>query len=574
MTTGILHCVRHRIGRLLLLLLVVAPPGLHAAGNGPLEPVDTSSPRATLNSLLSNVDDVMTALAGEYRSAPSYALALRNMVPVERALATLDLSETPPATRVESGLDAGTYLYEVLSRIELPRPNDIPGKKAVSGPDPLLRWTIPHTEITIARVDKGPQTGQYLFTADSVARAERFYNKIRDLPYRRPVPLEHPAELRKYLPGWMISIASIERLPAWTREVAFEQAIWKWGAFAVLLLILVGLLKATHRLAHRHPSDRPAQRYLQQLALPVAIIVLMGPTAYLLTEQINFIGAVARGVNLVTGVIAYLSATWAAWVGSLLIAELILLSPRIAADSLDAQLLRLSARIVGIVLGITMIFYGANQVGIPLVGVLAGVGVGGLAIALAAQDSLKNLLGSLMIFMDQPYKPGERIVVQGHDGFVEQIGLRSTKIRMLNGALTTIPNEKMASADIENIGRRQFIRRQTRLRLAYDTPAEKVDRALEILREILDNHQGMREELPPRIFFDEFNPDSLNILVSYWYHPPKRWEALAFDEQVNMTIMRRFAAEGIRLVPPASTTRLIKDSTQPAPPGYVKQERD
>jgi MscS family membrane protein len=204
--------------------------------------------------------------------------------------------------------------------------------------------------------------------------------------------------------------------------------------------------------------------------------------------------------------------------------------------------------------------------------VLAGVGVGGLAIALAAQDSLKNLLGSLMIFMDQPYKPGERIVVQGHDGFVEQIGLRSTRIRMLDGALTTIPNEKMASADIENIGRRAYIRRQTHLRLAYDTPVEKVERALQIVRDILHNHQGMQEELPPRVFFDEFNPDSLNILVSYWYHPPKRWEALQFDEQVNMTIMRRFADEGIRLVPPASTTRLVRDDipavpSQPAPSG-------
>jgi MscS family membrane protein len=130
----------------------------------------------------------------------------------------------------------------------------------------------------------------------------------------------------------------------------------------------------------------------------------------------------------------------------------------------------------------------------------------------------------------------------------------------------------MASADIENIGRRQFIRRQTRLRLAYDTPPEKVERALEILREILDNHQGMQPELPPRIFFDEFNPDSLNILVSYWYHPPKRWESLAFDEQVNMAIMRRFAAEGIRLVPPVSTTRLIQDSIQPTSLEAVKQD--
>ncbi len=561
MNTTIQHRVRSWTGGALLLISLVTPPAVAAAANGhPLEPVDTSSPRATLSSLLTNVDKVMEHLGGEYRSAPSRALALQSAVTVERALATLDLSETPPATRVEFGLDAGTYLYEVLCRIELPPPNSIPGKAAVSGANPVVRWTIPHTEITIARVEKGPQAGQYLFTPDSVARSETFYLKTRNLPYRRPIPLQHPAELREYLPGWMIPIATIERLPAWTREVVFGQAVWKWAASAVLLLIIALLLKLVHRLVHRHKPDNLAHRYLQQLILPVTVILLMEPTAYLLTDQINFIGSMARGVNLVTGVIAYLFGTWVAWLGSLLIPELILLSPRIPGDSLDAQLLRLSARIIGIVLGITMIFYGANQIGIPLVGVLAGVGVGGLAIALAAQDSLKNLLGSLMIFMDQPYKPGERIVVQGHDGFVEQIGLRSTKIRMLNGALTTIPNEKMASADIENIGRRQFIRRQTRLRLAYDTPPEKVERALEILRDILHDHQGMQPELPPRIFFDEFNPDSLNILVSYWYHPPKRWESLAFDEQVNMAIMRSFAAEGIRLVPPASTTRLVRDN--------------
>jgi MscS family membrane protein len=562
-----------RAGWLLALATLATAPAVYAdSGNHPLEPVDASSPRATLNSLLSNVDEVLEHLGGEYRRAPSRALALQGRVAVARALATLNLSDTPPATRVESGLDAGTYLYEVLSRIELPPADTIPGKAAVSGSHPLTRWTVPHTEITIARVDTGPQSGQYLFTPDTVARAESFYLKVRDLPYRRPVPLQNPAELREYLPGWMIPIAAIERLPAWTREVVFGQAVWKWVAFAGLLLILTGLLKLISRLAHRHKADRLSHRYLQQLALPVAVILLMQPTAYLLTEQINFIGTMARTVNLVTGVIAYLFATWAAWLASLLAAELILLSPRIAEDSLDAQLLRLSARIVGIVLGITMVFYGANQIGIPLVGVLAGVGVGGLAIALAAQDSLKNLLGSLMIFMDQPYKPGERIVVQGHDGFVEQIGLRSTRIRMLDGALTTIPNEKMASADIENIGRRAYIRRQTHLRLAYDTPVEKVERALQIVRDILHNHQGMQEELPPRVFFDEFNPDSLNILVSYWYHPPKRWEALQFDEQVNMTIMRRFADEGIRLVPPASTTRLVRDDipavpSQPAPSG-------
>ena len=127
---------------------------------------------------------------------------------------------------------------------------------------------------------------------------------------------------------------------------------------------------------------------------------------------------------------------------------------------------------------------------------------------------------------------------------------------MLNGSLTAIPNEKMANFDIENVGRRNFIRRQTSIRLSYDTPTPKVEQAVGIIRDILDNHEGMQPELPPRVFFEEFNPDSLNIRIFYWYHPPKRWLALAFDERVNLEIMRRFGEAGIKLAPPTSRVSL------------------
>ncbi len=80
-------------------------------------------------------------------------------------------------------------------------------------------------------------------------------------------------------------------------------------------------------------------------------------------------------------------------------------------------------------LAVTLILVGGEEIGLPLIGLVAGVGIGGLAIALAAQDTLRNVLGSLMIFFDQPYRAGDRIVVLGHDGIVEQIGLRSTRIR-------------------------------------------------------------------------------------------------------------------------------------------------
>jgi MscS family membrane protein len=138
---------------------------------------------------------------------------------------------------------------------------------------------------------------------------------------------------------------------------------------------------------------------------------------------------------------------------------------------------------------------------------------------------------------------------------------------MLNGSLTAIPNEKMANLDIENIGRRNFIRRQTCIRLSYDTPPEKIERALGIIREVLDDHEGMQPELPPRVFFDEFNPDSLNIRIFYWYHPPKRWKSLAFDEKVNLEIMRRFGEADIHLAPPTSRINLETQEQQTAGAG-------
>ncbi|MEN8107426.1 MAG: mechanosensitive ion channel domain-containing protein [Pseudomonadota bacterium] len=176
-----------------------------------------------------------------------------------------------------------------------------------------------------------------------------------------------------------------------------------------------------------------------------------------------------------------------------------------------------------------------------------------------------------IFIMNQPYTPGQRIVVQGHDGFVEQIGLRSTKIRMLNGSLAAIPNEKMANLDIENIGRRNFIRRQTNIRLAYNRLLEMIEQAVAIIKDILADHEGMRPGLPPRVFFDEFNPDTLNIAINYWYHPPLRWIALAFDEQVNLESMRCFGEAGIKLAPPTSRVDLAGAAHAPGQPAEPVQ---
>jgi MscS family membrane protein len=540
-----------------LLLLIGSHAG--ASTEHPLEPVDTSSPRATLNAFLTELDEIWRVFRDEYWETPTYAEYVQIIGKAARVLRMLDLSAVAPSARIEVGYESATKLYETLARIELPPLDDVPDAAAFADIEGPAQWTLPHTDITIARVTEGPRKGEFLFSAATVERSGEFYLKTRALPYLRDIPIENSAGLRQIHGGWWMGMSTIEQLPAWMRKVVFDHAVWKWGAFAVLMGLVVALLVVLYRLTHRQRHENLVRDYTRRLTVPIVALLIIPGVAYLIVDQINMIGAVSKNLMLALQTLKYLLATWVAWLAALLLAELAIRSSRIADDSLNAQLLRLSARILGIVLGLTIIFYGANQIGLPLVGVLAGVGVGGLAIALAAQDSLKNLLGSLMIFMDQPYKPGQRIVVEGHDGFVEQIGLRSTKIRMLTGAQTSIPNERMARLDIENIGRRTFIRRQTNIRLSYDTPPDQLEKAVGIIKDVLRDHEGMQERLPPRVFFNEFNPDSLNIFVSYWYHPPRRWKALQFDEKVNMEIMRRFAAAGIKLAPPTSRTYLSRE---------------
>jgi MscS family membrane protein len=232
-------------------------------------------------------------------------------------------------------------------------------------------------------------------------------------------------------------------------------------------------------------------------------------------------------------------------------------------NSLDKTLVEMMRMILRILI-ITASVFAAIRIftGQPLTTLLAGLGIGGLAVALAAQDTLKNFFGSIMIMSDKPFKIGERVVAEGYDGVIEGIGFRSTRMRTLTGHQVIIPNDKMAISAIENIGRRPTIRRLTNITITYDTPPEKIEQALTIIKGILENHEGMLEDFPPRVYFSEFNPDSLNIQVIYWYSPPDYWQYMDFTERVNLQIMKEFNREGIKFAFPSTTTYLEQPEGQ------------
>jgi len=234
-------------------------------------------------------------------------------------------------------------------------------------------------------------------------------------------------------------------------------------------------------------------------------------------------------------------------------------------------LLRPARTAIRVTIIIAALLFWLDNMGLKVSTLLAGLGVGGLAVALAAQDTLKNLLGSVMILLDKPYRVGQRIVAKGHDGIVEEIGLRSTRLRLLTGHQTTIPNDEMANTDIENIGQRPHIRRLANIGITYDTPPEKIEKAVDIILKILDNHEGMDPGFPPRAYFNEYDPYSLNILVLYWYHPANYWGYMKFGQWVNLQIAREFQKEGIKFAFPTTTTYLSQEDSQPL---YVNLDRN
>ena len=188
-------------------------------------------------------------------------------------------------------------------------------------------------------------------------------------------------------------------------------------------------------------------------------------------------------------------------------------------------------------------------------GLIAGLGIGGLAVALAAQETLKNFFGSIAIFSDRPFQVGERVQVEGMDGSVESIGFRSTKIRTLDGTLVTIPNSKVADAVINNIARRPTIKNLYNIGITYSTPPEKIELALKILREVLGNHPSTDNHW---VYFKGFGDFSLDILVIHWCKYTKYQEFLIATEEINLAIKRRFSAEGIEFAFPSQTVYLKK----------------
>ncbi|MDD5699196.1 MAG: mechanosensitive ion channel family protein [Victivallaceae bacterium] len=213
---------------------------------------------------------------------------------------------------------------------------------------------------------------------------------------------------------------------------------------------------------------------------------------------------------------------------------------------------------------IAVFFIGQTILGLQITALMAGAGIAGLALALAAKDTLANFFGSMMIMLDKPFVVGERIKIDTLDGVVEKVGFRSTRIRSLTGHVYSVPNNKIADSVVENVAKRPYIKYMFDLTLVYDTRVEQMERAMEILHELLDNHEAFNAELPPRIYFTAFNDWSLNINIILWFQSTDYFQVQQWKNDINLEILRRFNAAGLEFAFPTSTNYLVAAETAPA----------
>jgi MscS family membrane protein len=197
----------------------------------------------------------------------------------------------------------------------------------------------------------------------------------------------------------------------------------------------------------------------------------------------------------------------------------------------------------------------AQNLGIDVKAFLAGLGLGGLAFALAAQDTIANLFGSLVVATDQPFKLGETVKVAGNTGTVEDIGLRSTKMRLADKSIVVVPNKMMAAEAIVNLSRFTQRRVEQTIGLTYDTTPEKMEAILADFRALLAAEEGIVKDTFD-VNFTDYADSSLNILIVYYVANPDYRKHLKLREGINLKIMRAVAARGLSFAFPTHTVVL------------------
>ncbi len=540
-------CIRLFTPLLLVLLHTTITVG---SSNFPLAPPDVSSPRATMESFIFYTDAFYKAVSAQERDVSKEKNAMT------KAILCFDLSNLPPKVRANEGKEAVLQLYEIFSRMSLPELTDIPGKDEVPGMDVALRlqdisnefslgqWRVPHTEITIGRATKGSRAGAFLFTPSTVKHLDQYYNAVRDLPYRNGIA-NGIYEMYIYSSGWLIPDGFISTLPDWLKRGYNGQALWQW--IGLVLSISAGCLLFCFLLYCHTKKKRNLKS--NALGLSALFVTLSGIAIcffieYVLDIQINITGKVMTVSTILLEFIIYILAAWSILLTGNIVRHLIITSRHIDEKALDADVIKLTCNLVSIALVLIICFQAFSQWGLSLNTIFASAGIVGLAVALAARETLANFFGGISIFLDRPFRAGDYIVLDtGERGEIKAVGMRSTRLQTRDDIMITIPNSVITNVKIVNQSApKQNFRVHIKIGVAYDSDLDKVEKTL---LEVAAANPLACKTPPPKVRLRTFGESSINFELLTWAMRPHDRGRLTHE--LSKEIHRLFNKNGIEI---------------------------
>lgn len=523
-------------------LLLVATPVLAAAPKGtpsvpPAPPAQTSEPQlnhAPESPRGAVYDYLVACRRGDYTRAAHY----------------LDLRRIPEGERATRGPTLAHHLRVVLDRtlwIDLDSLSDSPAGFQNDGLPPdrdrvgTIRTTKGPVDVYVERVTEANGTKLWKFSEGTVARipalwAEFGYGPLGEI---LPAPFFELRLLEIQLWQWIGLIASV--LLAW---------LLSW-------LVARGFVRITKPLAQRTTTtldDRLFEALVSPLRLLAGAWLFAGGTLFLdlalLAQQ--FFTAVEQALTI-------LAVTWLSFrlidVGSAWTHERLVARDRAAATAI----VPLGRRVVKAALAALAVLFVLQNFGVNVTGLIAGLGVGGIAVALAAKTSIENFFGGVTVIADQPVRVGDFCRFGSQVGTVEDIGLRSTRVRTLDRTVVTVANSEFAQMQLENFSKRDRIWYHPTIGLRYETTPDQIRYVLVEIRKMLYAHPKVDPD-PARIRFTGFGAYSLNLDVFAYVGVTDYGEYLEICEDLNLRIMDIVERAGSGFAFPSQTMYLGRDT--------------
>ncbi|WP_417604945.1 mechanosensitive ion channel family protein [Primorskyibacter flagellatus] len=541
--------------------------------HNPISPPDTRSPRATLSSFLvimAEANELWFATRDRYLARHSLWMSPEeeeNVAKVralfEKAAQTLDLSQISASNREQSVIELVLQLQEILSRIHLPELVEIPGVGAGAAEtveNGALRdkWILPGTSLTIERQADGPRRGEYLFTTATVDRIPDDYDTLKTLPVISEMT-EDTYRYYIYTPGTLIAPRWNQLIldgPDWLMRQIGRQTVWQWIGMILTVVVLLSAIILYLRWNARRPIPQGrGRRQLRRIAHPVLLILAVNLAVHVCNDQLNITGALLFFITTVGSLIVWIAAAWLTYQVLQLI-YIWTVQTTESPTSFDSSLLQTGFRALSFGIALLVLGYGATQIGIPIYGVIAGLGVGGLAIALAAQPTLENFIGGLILYADGIVRVGEYCAFDDLAGTVEEIGIRSTRIRALDQTLITVANADLSKRKIVNYSKRGAFMFRHQIRLRYDTPSDTVKEIIAGVRDYLAAHDRVPES-PLRVRLVEYGEFAILIDIYANLAAESMDEFTALQEELLYEIREVVETNGTGFAIPSSTIHVV-----------------